>query len=171
MNIAEALLKEHSKAQTLAVCDAILKSPYLFDELWELIKSGEPPIPQRAAWVLSHLGDMNPAILYPVFAEAVALLHAPRHDAVHRALVRTMSQLKIPEDYEGELYDLSIAWIGSPLKAVALRIFCMDIAAAIAMPYPELREEIRLVIESQMDWGSAGYKSRGTRVIKRLQKA
>jgi len=171
MNIANELLKEHSKAQTLMIQGAILQSPPLFDELWELLKSGEDPIPQRAAWVLSHLGDRNPGIIVPVMREALALLQEPKHDAVHRALVRTMSRQKIPEDYEGELYDLSIAWIASPLKAVAIRIYCMEIASGIAMPYPELRDEVRMVIEAQMTWGSAGYKSRGNRVIKRLKRA
>jgi hypothetical protein len=171
MNIEQALLKEHTKSQTLAIQDEILRNPALFDELWELIKSGTPPVPQRGAWVISHLGEVNPDLLKPYFADVLVLLRAPTHDAVHRALVRTLAHMDIPEEYEGELYDLAISWISSPVKPVAIRVHCMDIAARIARPYPELQDELRQVIEAQMSWGSAGYKSRGKRVIKSLKKA
>lgn len=172
MDIEAALLKEHTKVNTLAISSAILSNPALFDVLWEFVKAGKPPVPQRGAWVVSHIGEVKPDMLLPYFPDILPLLRAPKHDAVHRALVRTLAQMDmdIPEDYKGELYDLSIAWIGSPIKPIAIRIFCMDIAARIARPYPELKAELRQVIEEQMSWGSAGYKSRGKRIIKRLQK-
>lgn len=171
MNIEQALLKEHTKSQTLAIQDEILRNPALFDELWQLIKSGTPPVPQRGAWVISHLGEINPDLLKPYLVDVLPLLRAPKHNAVHRALVRTLANMDIPEKYEGELYDLAISWIGSPLKPIAIRIHCMIMAARIGMPYPELREELRQVIEAHMDWGSAGYKSCGKRIIKSLKKA
>ncbi len=155
---------------TMALSSQIVGDKQLFDDLWKLIREGTPPIPQRAAWVLSYTLESNPALMEPYFGDVLPLLRKEKHDAVHRALIRSLGFIKIPEEIEGELYDLALAWIASPAKAVALRIFSMDVAANIAMPYPELRDEVVAVIEAQMDWGSAGYKSRGKRVIKRLKK-
>lgn len=171
MDIEQALLQEHSKANTLVIRAAILDKPESFDALWQLIITGEPPLPQRGAWVLSHIGETHPEMFQPYFSEILDLLKADKHDAVHRALIRTLAQMDFPEEYEGELYDLAISWIASPAKAVAIRVFCMEVAARIAMPYPELREELCQVIEAHMSWGSAGYQSRGKRIIKSLRKA
>jgi hypothetical protein len=61
-----------------------------------------------------------------------------------------------------------LQWLRSAKVAVAIQVWCMDIAARIAMPYPELREELAFVIEAQLPYGSAGFVSRGKKILKQL---
>ena len=46
----------------------------------------------------------------------------------------------------------------------------MDVLFNITKKFPELREELRLSIEDQMPFGSAGFLSRGTKILKLLDK-
>ena len=45
----------------------------------------------------------------------------------------------------------------------------MDIAYNIASDIPELKEELALVINDQMEFNSAGFKSRGKRILKKIK--
>jgi hypothetical protein len=46
----------------------------------------------------------------------------------------------------------------------------MDVIFNIVKKFPELKEELKLAIEEQMPFGSAGYKSHGGKVLKALNK-
>ncbi|MEL6654047.1 MAG: hypothetical protein AAFQ87_24905, partial [Bacteroidota bacterium] len=82
-----------------------------------------------------------------------------------------LSRIAVDEEIEGELYDLAIEKVGNPQVDVAIRVHCMEIAWNIAKPWAELREELRLVIEGHFEDGSAGFKSRGKKILQRIAKA
>jgi hypothetical protein len=46
----------------------------------------------------------------------------------------------------------------------------MTVCANICKDIPELKEELILAIEDQLEFGSAGIVSRGRKIIKELQK-
>jgi len=170
MNLKKELAKRYDKSHTVALSVAVLQSPELSDELWQIMRRGESPLPQRAAWVMQHVGDTKPDYLAAYEAEILPCLHQDVHPSIHRVLLRTLSLWKIPEELESELYDLTLSWVVSPAREIAIRVHAMTVAAHIAMPYPELREEVAQVIEAQMSWGSAGFKSRAKRLLKKLRK-
>ncbi len=172
MDIGETLKKEHSRAQTDLVIEYIGNSKKRYRDLWELIKTGEPPLPQRAAWVLDGSTLLYPELFDDIFDEAVVLLSTDQHDAVHRAITKILGLREmIPERHQGVLFSLAIDWMLSPTKAVAIKVHCMSLACTIAMPVPELREELALVIKDQMDLNTVGFRSRGNRILKQLRKA
>ena len=171
MNLQQALLREHSKANTLAIARAILSGENTLEELWELIRAGEPPLPQRASWVLDAVTEQAPDSLQPYLPEAAALLLAPNHNAVHRNLLKALERADIPEELQGELYDYCINILLNPRALPAIQAFSMSLAAKIAAGIPELQEELALVIESQMEFNSAAYKARGRRILNLLRKS
>lgn len=170
MDLREALLYGHSKVQKNAIADYIGGSKELFGALWEEIKSGEEPLPQRAAWALEECVSRQPELFDDIMEEAIALLPGTHHDAFYRNITKILSQREIPEKYQGILFDLAINWMLDPTKAVAIKAHCMTLAFNIAMPIPELREELAIVLKDQMEFNSAGFCSRGRKILKSLEK-
>ena len=167
--MSEALLVEHSRAQRDVIADFIGNSKSRYKALWEIIKTGEPPLPQRAAWVLDEATNRHPELFDGILDEAVAFLPGKNHDAVHRAITRILGMRpNIPEEHQGMLFSLAIDWMLSPTRPVAIKVHCMSMASTIAMPIPELREELALVIKDQMDLNTVGFRSRGKKILKRL---
>ena len=170
MNLQQSLLQEHSKANTLAIARQILAGAFTFEELWELIKNGEPPLPQRASWVLDAVTGEAPESLLPYLPEAVALLRQPNHNAVYRNLLKALERTALPEELQGEVYDYCLNQLLNPKALPAIQAFSMSLAVKIADGIPELQEELALVIESQMEFNTAAYKARGRRILTLLRK-
>ena len=171
MNLRQSLLREHSKANALAITRQILTGVFTFEELWELIRNGDPPLPQRASWVLDTVTAEAPDSLQPYLPEAVSLLLQPNHNAVHRNLLKALERTAIPEEFQGELYDFCINALLNPKALPAIQAFSMSLASKIADGIPELQEELTLVIESQMEFNTAAYKARGRRILSILRKS
>lgn len=170
MNLEEALLAEHSKAQKDKIATIIGDSMTLFAELWEIIKTGEAPLPQRAAWVFDTCTKNYPQLFESILDDAILFLPLPNHNSIHRNISKALARIDIPEEHQGVLYSLCIDWLLSPKIEVAIKAHCMTIAYNIAAPIPELREELALVIEDQMKFNSAGFTSRGRKILKALAK-
>ena len=168
MNLKEALLKEHSKAQKNIIVEMIGDNKALFFELWTIIKTGEAPLPQRAVWVFDSCVAQHPALFDYILDDAIAFLPGNHHNAIHRNITKALSRTEIPERHQGVLYSLCIDWLLSPTIAVAIKAPCMTIAYNIAKPIPELQEELALVIKDQMEFNSAGFTSRGRKILKKM---
>ena len=55
-------------------------------------------------------------------------------------------------------------------EPVAVKVFSMTILANIAKVFPELKGEIISIIDSQLPYSSAAFKTRGNKVIRSLNK-
>jgi len=172
MDIGEVLMKEHSRAQRDVIVDYIGNSKSRYKALWQIIKNGDPPLPQRGAWALDETTLRYPELFDDILDEAVAFLPGKNHDAVHRAITKILGlRNNIPEKHQGILFSLAIDWMLSPAKPVAVKVHCMSIACTIALPIPELREELALVIKDQMELNTVGFSSRGNKILKKLSVA
>jgi len=170
MNIRTQLLLEHSKENTQKIADYIGKSRKRYKELWEIIKHAEAPIPQRGSWVLSHSPiSFSPAVI-PFIPEMIEEVQKPVHDAIKRNVMKIIATIdEIPEEVSASFFDLCIDWAIDKNTSIAIKVYSMEIAGNIAMPYEELRNEVIVVIEDQMEHGSAAIKSRGRRLLKKLR--
>ncbi|GHN02752.1 hypothetical protein WSM22_42410 [Cytophagales bacterium WSM2-2] len=54
-------------------------------------------------------------------------------------------------------------------EPVAVRVFSMTVLGNLAVKVPELRNELIPLIEDQMPYVSAGFVSRGRKVLKQLK--
>ena len=171
--IEAALLEEHSRAQSDSIRLLIGGDVKAFGELWEIVKSGEPPLPQRAAWTFGHCIDENANLFLPILDEAVEHLldkSEQQHVAVKRNLLRALSLADhLPED-AGHLFDRCLLWMNDPFRPAAVRVYAMEIAGKIAMPYQELRAEVINAIESNVKDAAMSFRSRARHVLRKLRK-
>ena len=166
MNLREQLLKEHSKKNSERIAAYIGEDKERYLDLWRLVKTGLPPIPQRAVYALDHCALSYTPTIYPLMPEMIQLLQQDVHVAIKRNLMKMFAgAATIPEDLTAELFDLCLKWMVEKKTAIAVKAHTMQVAYNIAKPYPELRNELRYVLNEQIKHGSKGIISRGKRIL------
>ena len=171
MNIKEALLAEHSKPQAQRIAQYIGDDADRFSELIKLIMTEEYRIVQRASWVLRHCFELKPELVLPHLDAMVKKLREPSHDAYRRNTLAILSEIDIPEHLMGDLADLCFSWLESREIPVAIRVHSMEVLYQICQHEPELAGELVMLIEMYLPHESAGFVSRGRKVLKKLKKA
>ena len=126
----------------------------------------------RASWILHHVGDNNPEALLPLVEQMVRHLPHCITDAEERIILRYFSKHHIPEDEElrGLLLDFAFETFNNPKKAVAQRVYGMTVAYVMTKEYPEIALELAASIQTHMEYGSAGLKNRGGKILASLSK-
>ena len=170
MNLVETIAREHSKAQ----CDRIVKyvgsDPDRFRKLVKVFLAGPYRITQRAAWPLSCCVERHPHLIQPHLKTIVKNLKNPGlHDAVKRNTVRLMQFITIPRSLQGQAASICFDLFQNPREPVAVRVFSMSVLARIAQDQPELKNELKIMIEDQLPFGTAGFLSRARKVLKQLE--
>jgi len=170
MNLVDALAREHSKAQCNAIVDYIGTDARRFGELIKIFLAGPYRMTQRAAWPLNYCVERHPELIRPHLRTIVQNLKKPGlHDAVKRNTVRMLQFINVPKSLQGLVTKVCFGLFRDVTEPVAVRIFSMSVLADIARDHPDLKNELILLIEDQLPYGSAGFLSRARRVLTQLK--
>jgi hypothetical protein len=171
MNIRDEILKEHSKTQALKVAAYACASKKNFKELMDCFMDGEYRLSQRAAWSVSWAAKKKPEMVRPHLKEIVSQLQKKDiHDSVIRNAVRILEDIEIPEELHGEVLNACFGFIESPATATAIKAFSLTTLFNLSKHYPEIRSELKLIIEERWDTETAAFKSRGKKILAALNK-
>lgn len=171
MDLKKQLLKTHSKENTTLIVNYIGDDKERCDSLMKLFLYDDYRVVQRAAWVVGDLARLYPQNVMPYLPEMVKNMKKQgTHDAVKRNTVRFMQDVDIPEDLWGEVAEICFGFLQSQDEPVAIKVFSMTVLLSIVKKVPELKEELQFAIEEQLPYGTAGFKSRGKKTLKALEK-
>ena len=59
-------------------------------------------------------------------------------------------------------------YIHSPDEAVAVKAFALTVLENLSKQYPEIKSELKTIIEDRWDYESAAFKSRAKKILKDL---
>ncbi|OJJ19168.1 hypothetical protein BKI52_20360 [marine bacterium AO1-C] len=169
MNIKDNLIQISSKENAESIAQYVGADPDRFAELMALFLGDEYRLTQRAAWVLSKSVDRHPQLLLPYLEKVIYNLQEDVPVAVKRNTVRILQDVDIPEDLMGPLADVCFQFLESGEEPIAVKVFSMTILFNITKKEPDLKNELRLLIEAQLPYGSAGFKSRAKKILPHLQ--
>jgi hypothetical protein len=171
MDLRKQLLTTHSKENTTLIANYVGTDAKRFAALMKLFLYDEYRVIQRSAWVVGDLCKSHPELAMPYLPEMVQNLKKPdAHDAVKRNTLRFMQDIEAPEALWGELAEVCFQFLISMEEAVAIKVFAMTVLLNIVKKVPELKDELRYAIEDQLPYGTAGFKSRGNKTLKALEK-
>jgi hypothetical protein len=169
MNLRETILAEHSKANCNKIVKWVGSSQKRFDELFNLFLNSEYRVNQRAAWPLSYCVIAHPDFISKNFSKLVKNLHKPGiHDAVKRNTVRLIREIDIPKKFHGEIMDICFHYIASNEEPVAIKAFSLSILQNLSKQYPEITQEIKLIIEERWPYETAAFHTRARKFLKTL---
>ena len=165
MDIRFELQKEHAKENTENIVRYVQSSDERLAELMEIFLHERWELVQRAAWVVGKLGEQK-GLLDNYLPQMISKLHEPNiHDAVKRNTVRTWQLMEIPEHYIGEVADICFNYLEKKQEPVAVKVFSMVVLEKVVRRVPELKDELKFLIEEQMPYGTPGFVSRGRKVL------
>jgi hypothetical protein len=169
VNLREEILKEHSKPHALVIANHACKSKNNFKELMKYFLDDEYRLAQRAAWSVSWAARQKPEMIFPHIKDLVEVLHRKNvHDTVIRNSVRVLQEIEIPEKYQGEVMDACFQFLESPSTAVAIKAFAMTTLFNLSKKYPEIKSELKLIIEDRLEHETAAFKSRAKKILPKL---
>ena len=169
MNLRETILAEHSKANCNRIVKWVGNSQKRFDELFYLFLNDEYRVVQRAAWPLSYVVTAHPKLIQKHFTKLIKYLRKPNlHDAVKRNTVRLLQEITIPKRLHGEVMNICFDYIVSPTEPVAVKAFSLTILGNFSKEYPEIKNELKLVIEERWDHETIAFRSRAKKILKDL---
>lgn len=168
MNIEEHL---HSKEGWKKIREYVGEDEERFKELMDIFFHGEERFVRRCSQPVGVIGEKQPRLIRPYLTEMVAYLKSDPIDAVKRNTMRIFQFVDIPEDLEGDLFDLGMNYLKSAEESIAVKAFSMTVIRKIAAKYPELATEVIHQIEILVkERVSAGIISRGRHELKKLNK-
>lgn len=170
MDLREAILEEHSKKQVAAIVHWIGNDKQKIDRLMKLFLHDEYRVVQRAAWIVSDIAALHPQLMQRYIPALVNRLDdADTHIAVKRNVYRMMQYLDLPESIHSNLMNHCFESLVNPKEALAVRAFAMTILARFAAIYPEIRNELKLIIDDALLQETApSFKSRAKKTLKQI---
>ena len=167
MNLREEILKADFKEQAVYLAEKINGSEKDFAELMRLFFSKDARTCQRAAWIVSHCVERNPWIIMPYLDKMVKNLYKDVGDATKRNTVRVLQYVETPEELWGETIEICFRYLTGN-EAVAIKVFSMTVLYNLSFEVPEITTELKICLEDQMPYGSAGFKSRAKKILAKM---
>ena len=166
MDLLKAIEKEHSKAQCEKIVRYVGGDKERFAELMQLFLEGGYRVTQRAAWPMSICVEKHPALITPYYKQIVPLLEKPGvHGAVVRNIVRLLQFVDIPKRYHGLIMNTCFDFIAGVDTAPAIKASSLIILGNLCALYPDIRPELKLIIEERWEHESPAFRMRAKRVL------
>jgi len=170
MNLLSELKIDSSGARVRKIAWHVLEHPETFEELMSCFLSEDYRIAQRASNVVNHCVESKNELVYPYINTIIEHLKKTVHDAVKRNSMRMFQFIDIPEEYLGEIAGLGFKYLDSEKEAVAIRVFSMTVLYNITRKFPGIKDELKMMIEDHLPYGTAGFKARAKKVLKDLER-
>ncbi len=172
MNIREALLedKTQNKTKAMQVAGFACLSAKNFKELMQCFLANDYRLAQRAAWSVSRAVIKKPEMIKPHIQSLVDQLERTDvHAAVIRNSVRVLEAIEIPELLHGKVMNACFNFIEQPATPIAIKAFALTTLFNLSKYYPEIKPELKLIIEDRWENETPAFKSRGKKILKQLQ--
>ena len=170
MDFRSLLTDIPSGAEKEMFIEAVGRSEDNFRILLEFSLYEKDPLAWRASWILDGSDEQHPGRADPHISRIIQTLPGLESKGSLRTLLRMLTRYEIPEEDQGLLIDLCFRYMVSELYPVAVKVHAMQIIYNHVLLYPELKDELVTVIQDQVANNTVGFKSRGMRLIKQLEK-
>jgi hypothetical protein len=169
MDLRETILAEQSKANCNRIFKWVGDNQQRFDSLFNLFVNDEPLVEQRAGWPLSNAVIAHPRLIHKHFGKLLKNIKKPGiHDAVKRNTMRLLQEVDIPKRYQGDIMNLCFDYIAAPAEKPAIKAFSLTVLQNLSKQYPEIKQELKTIIEDRWDYESAAFHSRAKKILKEL---
>ena len=169
MNLENEIPKHYSRNQALKIVRWIGNDSGRFDELINLFFAADDRTALTCIWIISMCAERTPPLILPWLSKLVRLLGKKDvSNAVKRNIIRTLQFVELPRSLQGTVANLCFDFLQDLKSPIAVKAFSMTVLANIAEQEPDLRQEIKLVVEQMLPYGSTGIRARARIVLKQL---
>jgi len=167
MDLKREILREHSKAMAHRIADYVGKNRNRFQLLTDIYFAGPYRITQRAAYPLGVCAERHPELIVPHLAKFISSLKQDGiHNAVKRNTLRMLQFIEIPRRYHATLISYCFAYLQNKQEPTAVKVFAMTVLSKIIRDQPDLQKELRIILEDNLPYASAGFLSRARKILR-----
>lgn len=163
----EASLPTSTEEQRKLWATTIIEENIDIKELSNLLKC-DYKIASRFLWLLGRIGMTNPDKLYSVlpflldFSDQV-------NPGYKTAFANYWLLAGVPPENEGKAIDLLFKWLLATDTNVSIKSRSLSVLFRLTKKYPELKNELKLSLEDQMDKHSKEFKKKAVKIITELE--
>ncbi len=166
MDLLSTIKKEHSKKNCEKIVNWIGNNQSRYDELVRIFLTEDARTVQCASWPLSESVKRNPALAGKHLGTLLKNLKKKGlHSAIRRNTMRLMESCELPEKYHGEIMTLCFDFVMSPAEDVAVKCYSMGVLRKLIKIYPEIKQELKTIVEERWDEETAAFRSRAKKVL------
>ncbi len=158
-----------SKQEINALVSKVNHDPKLIKQIVSFTDDPDKRLAYYATWVLSTISDDAMYLIEPHFQCLAELLDRAESDGIRRNILRIFSQTPIPPSLQENLANTCFQIMESNQQPVAHQVFAMTVLANITENIPELKNDLIVLIEDKLPFASAGFQSRGKKILKTLK--
>lgn len=169
MNFVNQLLKDHSRSNVETIVNAIGTDSEKLASLITIIYNKQPPLPQRASWVLPILNNQHPELLKTYIPKFINTITQFKVNAVKRNIMKVLAESEIPEKLNGKLINVCYRLLLDSNETVAVKVHAMQAIANITERHHELKSELKTVIKVLLPQNTAAFSARAKHIFKKLE--
>jgi hypothetical protein len=168
MDLKAEIIREHSRQQAQMIADWVGADKKRLAKLMDIFLNDDGVLAQRSSWIVNMVNDKHPELILPYLEAVIKRMQQPgSHDAVKRNMVRILEHTDIPEPVHGIVMTACFDFLADPKETIAVRCFSMNVLDNLSKVYPEIRPELIMLVQNQLENGaSAGFKVRARRILK-----
>lgn len=168
--LKQLLLQETSRSQINYIRGLVFQQARLMESLFQLIETERGRLSMLAAWVILACHEQQAAFVRPHLKRLAHILPTTNHNGVRRCFLKIIAENAILEEDQAFLLDYCFSRLLDPKEAIAVKVHAMQILYNLSRLFPEITRELADVIEMEMPHGSAGFRSRGKKILNLLHK-
>jgi hypothetical protein len=128
----------------------------------------EQKVATRFLWMLSGIGMKKSAKLFEVLPYLLEL-STELNPAYQTAFANYWLIAGVPPENEAQAIDLSFQWLMDPGITVTIKSRALFVLFRLTEKYPELKNELVLCLEDQIDKHSKDFRKRALKVLNELR--
>ncbi|WP_053179479.1 hypothetical protein [Sunxiuqinia dokdonensis] len=149
--------------------DYLIEYPDQIEDLVDIGLNAPQKETWRAVWIMDRIHEKKPELVRAYIPRFIEALPLTNHESKLRHLLKLVSLNPLPQDQLGMLWDFGLGVFADASRPIAIRVHAMQLLFEITETVPDLKPELMQLIEHEMEFhGSAGIRSRGKKLLKKL---
>jgi hypothetical protein len=164
-------LSDSSRALIDLTANMVYDEPSLLKPLIEVSWLNQDPWSNRASRVVSICCCRFPELLKPYASSIIQKFTTLSSEGVIRNYLKIFVEvpIKLSNKHKSILLNSCFDYL-SKSYAVSIKVYSMEILCNLSDEIPDIKRELYNLIEEQLPESSAGFKSRGEKILKKLMK-
>lgn len=119
-------------------------------------------------WMVGGICELAPTVVLPCVSRFYAMRHEVPIVNYDRSLAKMFWLAGVPAEIEGEVIDQLFKWLLGSNITVTTKNYSMFALYKLCGQYPELKNELKITLEDQLDKNTADFKKRGMKMLEEL---
>ena len=150
------------------VVQDILRNPTLFEEVFEGVLDDDPIVRMHSADALEKVSSKHPEYLQPFKKRLINEVSKIKQQEVRWHVAQMFSYLEVNERERDQIINILLSYIDTSDSKI-VKTFSMQTLADFAGKDKVVRPKILKILEELVKTGSPAMKSRGRKLIKKLE--